>query len=248
MEDINVDKNQQKSREITDNLESKIEINDDKDEVESAVEIVNKFKNLLKTAEILGQILKNHYGTLTRKKKIETIKDIFDAPLRLQGALFEEINKDPDALVRDIENFILNKNSKLSREKIKNFSRKLCFRILGLISTGLIMRSALYVGSEDLKEEISETVENNYTNAYRLIEVATQLTQPGSINIEKIFKLSKDLKENSFSFTILQSLGFYHIHMFHTEIELKQQLSQALKIDIATSRRIDLKSKDSKLH
>lgn len=98
-----------------------------------------------------------------------------------------------------------------------------------------------------LSDDISALVGSNPNYAYRLIGAATRLIQPGQLPHDEIRKLAKDLKDNHFAFTILQSLAVYHLHLFHTRDKDKQKLCAQLKIKMATSRAIDLKTRRTKL-
>ncbi|ABA87554.1 hypothetical protein Pcar_0294 [Syntrophotalea carbinolica DSM 2380] len=257
MEDTDVDQNQKKSRGLVDEIELHDEENDEEDidggkeseadDVDDVVEIVNRYKRLTKTAEILGQILKNYYGSIKRDRKIELIKEVFDGPLRMQGSLYKDMLNDPGPLVKEIESFIDFKGKNLDKDKKRIIAKKICFRILGLVSTSLIHQTAIYVCSDDLKEEIGQAVKSSKTIAYRLLEAAVDLSTPGFVNAEKLSNLSKTLSNNPFAFTMLQTLVLYHLHMFHTDFRVRQKLCQSLKIEMSTSRHIDVNSKDRKI-
>jgi hypothetical protein len=69
----------------------------------------------------------------------------------------------------------------------------------------------------------------------------------GEIPIDEIRVLADDLKANIFAYSILQSLGAFHIHLFYTGDAEKQQLCEHLKISMAKSRALDLKTSKAKL-
>ena len=61
-------------------------------------------------------------------------------------------------------------------------------------------------------------------------------------------KLAKDLEENPYAFAILQTLGFYHMYLFHTDEPQKQSLSHALKISFSTAKTIEVKRQSRTLN
>lgn len=97
---IDIDRNQEEMRKLRDDLEKAtddaesieaehtepIEAGDDTapiNDTREQVEFVGKIYLLMKTAEILGQILKNYYGSLERPIKAALLREVFDGPLRL---------------------------------------------------------------------------------------------------------------------------------------------------------------------
>ncbi|MGZ5551719.1 MAG: STAND family AAA ATPase, partial [Nitrososphaeraceae archaeon] len=244
-----VDKNQEDSRKIKDDIETNghHDKEDGDDKVEEQVSFTHKLNLLLRTAEILGQILKNYYGSLERSVKKELINEIFNGPLRFLGTLFESITHDPLQLVKELGNAIGREHPHLHQDKKEEIAKKFIFYILGFLGTDLILRTAQLVSSRNLQEDISTVVQNEPTNAYKLIEAATHLSQPGYLPLEEIRKFASDLKDNNFAFKILQSLGVYHLYQYHMRETDKQKLCSYLDIEITKSHQIDHQTKHSKL-
>jgi predicted phosphodiesterase/GTPase SAR1 family protein len=243
-----IDKNQENSRKIKDEIEANGH-SDKEDSCESGDQFsfIYKLNLLLRTAEILGQILKNYYGSLERGVKKELINEIFNGPLRLLGTLFESIAHDPSQFVKEVENAIGRERPHLLSEKKEEIAKKFTFHILGILGTGLILRTAQFVSLKNLQEDVSMVVKNNPTNAYKLLEAATYLSHPGHLPLEEIRKFASSLKNNNFAFKILQSLGVYHLYQYHMRETDKQKLCSYLDIEITQSHKIDFQASDRKL-
>ena len=243
-----VDVNQEESRKIKDEFENNHHQNDDETEkLEEPNSFVSKMNLLLRTAEILGQILKNYYGSLERDVKNDLIDEIFNSPLRFLGSLLASITFDPLVFVKEIESAIVREHPDLDSDKREEMARRFTFHILGIMGTGLILRTAEFVGSNKLQEDISTVVQKNKTNAYKLIEIATYLSKPGPLPLDEIRKLAAELKDNSFAFKILQSLGYNHLYQYHMRETEKQRLCSYLDITITKSHKIDFQTKHRKL-
>ena len=243
-----VDKNQEDSRTIKDEIETNGHQNkEDSGEAEDQLSFSYKLNLLLRTAEILGQILKNYYGSLGRSAKKELINEIFNGSLRLLGTLFESITNDPLQIVKELEAAIGREHPHLPSEKKEEIAKKFTFHILGILSTGLILRTAQFVSSKNLQEDISTVVQNEPTNAYKLLEAATHLSQPGHLPLQEIRKFAADLKDNNFAFKILQSLGVYHLYQYHMREIDKQKLCSYLDIEITKAHEIDFQTNQRKL-
>jgi hypothetical protein len=243
IDEINVEKNQEEQRKLVDKLENE---EDEQLDSDDTLDVIKKFNLMLKTNEILGLITKDYYGSIEREKKEEYLRVIFNSSLRMLKKMFDEILNDPELFVNDMEKAI-SEHSGEPRSEIKKYSKKMSFDIIGMISTGMIARAAKYVCSESLKEEIDSVVIENGNNAFMLIGAATRLLQPGNLPFSDLAKLAKHLKPNIFSFTVLQTLIAYYLHMFHTTDKEKQKLCKIANITMADARTISLSGQKGRL-
>lgn len=209
--------------------------------------LFGKLNLLLKTSEILGQIVKNYYGSIERARKEELIAKVIFGPLRLLRFFFQLVADDPDAFVLEMEKIIDAQYTKLDATEKRKVARQVAFQILGLISTGAVIRTAEWIGSERLEEDIAKVVGDNPTVAFKLVEAGTHLLLPRDLALDKIRKFAEELEHNPFAFGILQSMALRHLHLFHIKTEDRQRLCQMLKIEFASSRGINLKTKNTKM-
>ncbi|BCM25720.1 STAND family AAA ATPase [Methyloradius palustris] len=239
----NVHLNQMQLREMQDTNEQ----HDYEDSDTNDLKFIGKINLMLRTAEILGQILKNYYGSLEKTVKSDLLHQVVSGPLRLIRGIIEIMTEDPEALVKSIEGLIDDPEEKLDAARKKEAARKFAFRLLGLVSTNFIIKSAQNINTESLEEDLDAYVKKDPTNAKKLLYAATKLTQAGKIPMDTIRKLSEDLQPNAFAFTILQSLGVFHLYLFHTSFEEKQNLCKYLKISMDSSLSIDLLHSKTKM-
>lgn len=246
--DIDVNKSQEDQRRIADEangIEEKMD--DESEDKPDGTTIAKKLNSLIKTAEILGQITKNYYGTIERKKKESYICAVFNGSLRMLKCLFDEILKDPISFSKNIEQKIKEKSQKLDSTETERLAKQTAFDIIGLVCTGVIARTAQFVNSEKLEEDLSSVIHNNNNTSYRLIGAAIYLMKPGRIPFDELKSLSSQLSDNKFAFKILQSLVVYHLHMFHTKDSDKQKLCSYTKITMEEARNIDFKTSKKKM-
>lgn len=234
IESPDVDKNQSEVREISDQIEER-ERSVAEADVYDDLSFTAKWNLLHKTAEILGLILKNYYGSLERTQKQEMIKEVFDAPLRAMTLWLEEVAFDINGFVREIS-VDASIGKMVADEVAERQLKKRIFNIMGMVATGVVASAGSFVSTEKLREDIGSVVSVCPTNSYRLIEVASRLLRPGSIPMQQIKILAADLEKNPYAFGVLQSLGFMHMYMYHTDEKQKQALSQVLNISISAKR------------
>lgn len=213
---------------------------------EGGLSLVSKLALLFKTIEILGQILKNQYATISNPEKEKMLDQIFKGPLRALKDFFDFMAGNGEGLVSEIERFIADHDSILTDEKRKQLARDAVFWLVGAVSFGCIHKTAASVGSEYLKVSISAVVASNNTDAYRLIELAVKLEAQGNIPYPLIKDLSMRTEGNAFSRHILKMMVLNYLYMFNTNIIDKQKLCAELGIPMARQRIIDLKTKNSK--
>jgi len=257
IKDLDVQSNQEKQKQLADNFESSRndgenesrvwqEERGEPDKLDVAT-VSSKINLTIKTSEILGSIIKNYYGSINKSRKKQYLSNIFDGSLRSLGALFSEIIDQPEGLISEVERALKEKRPDIPESEVRDQSKKFIFQFIGMICTSFVARTGQLVSTEKIREEITAVVRENGNNAYRLVGVASCLTQPGNIPFDDLEKLSKDLKNNSLAFTILKSLIYYHLHMFHTGDREKQRLAAIAHISIHQSRVIDQVSKKSKM-
>jgi hypothetical protein len=244
--EIDVDENQSKIRQLRDAQDLEDE-NESEDDESTDLDIFNELHLSLKTAEILGQIVKNYYGSLDRPMKQELIKEVFDTPLRFLKFIFELMHSDSGAFVTELEKIITKKNPEMVALNRRQVARNVAFNLIGQICTGMLFRSAANISSEKLNDDILEVVNNNSSSAYELLAIGTRFISPKNLPLDKIRKLALELKPNPLAFGILQSMGAIHIHQFHLKIEDRQKLCQFLGIDIDSSQVIEYRTKETKI-
>lgn len=233
-----VEKNQSEVRSYQDSIvQDDTEI--DADEY-GALSFNSKWNLLHKTAEILGLILKNHYGSLERSQKKEMIEEVFDGPLRAFRLWLEVVSDRLPKILLELKTHERAQNRNVPDDQIEKRVKRHLFNLLGLVATGTIASAAGFVAAEKLREDIAIVVSKNPTNAYRLISAATRLLKPGTVPVESIRKLAEDLDKNPYAFGVLQSLAYVHMYMFHTEEQQKQALCSALKISFRAAKAIEI--------
>lgn len=238
-----VDNNQTEIREMRDRESDTGVDHDDESSARDALSIASKWNLLHKTAEILGLILKNYYGSLERPEKQEMIREVFDAPLRALRLLLEEIAGDMPSFVNELKLQELSRNRSMTSEEAERKVKRKVFNILGWVATG-VASAGNFISSDKLREDISTVVNSTPTNAYRLIEAASRLLRPGPLPLEHVKALASTLENNHYAFGVLQSLGLFHMYMFHTDEPQKQTLCSALKISFEKVKEIGVKKSE----
>lgn len=217
------------------------------EELENELSLIAKMTMLFKSAEILGQILKDQYPKILRSKKCELIQDLFNGPLRTLSYLYKFIGHEPDALVSEIEGAINKKGDVISDEDRKLLAKKLAAHLVQLISCSFIMKAARSVSSDSLSDEIYSVVKNK-TTAFKLIELAIFLDSPKALPRQKLEDLYEDNKKDLIVEQVIQLMVVNRLYLFHTsESDMNWLKNKTFKLDINIQHKINYQEKNRKL-
>lgn len=197
---------------------------------------------LFKTSEILGQILKNRYGSLSKEFKNELLKTLFDAPLRAINFFVDIVNNIPESLLSEISDRIQSKVPSVDKEKSHETAKKFIFSVVGNVADAFLSRQGEIIGSPKLKDSIEDVANKNDGVTYKLVSISAQLSYPNHAPIAQIKKISKDLESNYFGYKILQGLAARHMYMYSLPLTERQELASAVSIDVHNQRGIELRS------
>lgn len=153
-----VEKERQKARENRDSVDKRD--NYDPEEKEDLHREVNDIYRILKNNEILGQILRNKYGSLGKNRLKEIIEIITEGGLRIVKFFLI----DPEQ-INSFAQFIHQKDPEIDIEKIRVEVQALIF-MLTVISLKSV---AVAINKPEIRDLVEEVVRNKSTPAYDLV-------------------------------------------------------------------------------
>ena len=151
-------------------------------------EVVNDCYRVLKNNEILGQILRNKYGTMPRERIEEIVEVISDSGLRVVNLVL----KDSDQ-ISDLARYVNAKNPGSDLEEIKRALEGISF----LWTMGNVERIVQSVNVPELRRSIGEVVERAATPAYDLVGYFTLLDSAPTLGDQEKGELARLLKKHS---------------------------------------------------
>lgn len=232
--------------ESTKSSRAKIRENQDKataarrDAENTETDVFSAITRLFRAMEILGQFLKNHYGTTKNPVKDELIDKLLQSALRGLHGITHVLIEDTDALASHIERILAERRPDVPSDVRKTQAKRIVFDIVGMITFGFVQKAATAVGSPYLKENLQSVVEKNNTLGYSLIEMSYLFDLPGTIPFTKLKQLSKSVEKNVFSRALLRSMALRHLHLFKVSYKEKQKLCEEL--DITLSKQLALQN------
>ena len=166
---------------------------------------------MFRAVDLIGQVLKSYYGSIRNADKVQMLEAAIDGPLRGLAALFEVINVDPEALLRDLELVFEKQHKKLSVSERQTLARQAAFNFLALMSTAFVSKAARAVGAAELLTITREVTDRSPSTARKLMEMAIRLESSGELPIKAVETMAGDLERKPVALRVLQALVIKHM-------------------------------------
>ena len=199
-------------RDSRDELEDRSELGDKDDE--EPVDAVNDVYRIMKNNEILGQILRNKYGSLKRGKVVEIVETIADGGLRLVPLFFGSQKE-----MNDLATFIHKKSPNFSLDEIKQALRFLSF----FWTMHNVERTVGALSKPEIRSLVEEVVTQRNTPAYDLIGYFLRLDTIDEFTDKDRVKLKSLLHKHRYLFfervVSIRTQRYLDTHRVHTPVE-----------------------------
>jgi len=187
---------------------------------------------LFKTTEILGQVLKNQYAKIPRTRKGDLLEELFNGPLRALKDFYEFFEKNPEALVAEIDAVIQRKGKEEKVDEQKVIAKQVVAGIIQLVTFGFVYRASQSASSESLLEDVHSVVKKNGTPAFKIIEICILLDSQKAIPRHKLKHLHKEVEKDLVASRLMQIMILNRLYMFKTTEQDMQWLKDELDIDL----------------
>lgn len=212
----------------------------------SAMDVAAKLNDAFKTIEILGQILRNYYGSIEATEKYFLAEESYMVGLRTLNSFLSVINENINNLANKIQKAIEQEEGNHNKSDIQKKTGKLLFNLCCAISYHTIIKVSESVGSKDLYSTYQKISEQHKSVAVRLIEVSIKLDQSRSLPFNDIKALKEYASDNIIAMSLLKVLVINHLYMFDTDRIEKQRICSLLDIPMGKQIAIDLISTQKK--
>ncbi|QNK89871.1 metallophosphoesterase [Sporosarcina sp. resist] len=209
-----------------------IEVQDDIFEFDDETEfdIVANLNWSMKTIDIMGQILKNYYGSTKKDQKIQMGEELYNLSLRSLSAFLTTFVENQDAILLDLER-IINKNEVSDKAKIKDLARNFIFGLTSTISGFFIKKVSNSVGTTDLQPIFDEIQKIIPTTPVKLIDISIKLDHAYVIPFKEIEDLLDEIGDNPMVKYILRRIVVNHLYMFPVNYRDRQKVVEILSLN-----------------
>ncbi|EWG09311.1 metallophosphoesterase [Cytobacillus firmus] len=199
---------------------------------ETGIEIANEINKAFKMIEIIGQILKNYYGSKKASEKMELCYEAFSVALRLNNMIIHTLKEDQDSLIRYITAIIKDNGLENDDEKIEKNAKRILYTMATAITYSTMERVSLFLGTSNLDEIFKHVVDEAipYTSS-RLINTAIKLEHYEKFPFEEVASFYKQLKDNKIAKDLLRNMVGKYLYMFETDYKERQQICTSVQIE-----------------
>ncbi len=245
LEDRDVTVERQKTLEVRDRNEPRkaddgnklLEQDYDIDEEIKVPAITEHIAMSIKTIEILGQILRNYYGSLKADVKLELAEETYMIALRAIRNSYTSLMNNLDGLVKHISNILQDLGITKEKER-ENIANRLCFLWFVLIPDVYIQQVTKAVANKNLSGTFSDVLERHQTPGVRMIDLAIKMASNRSFPIDDAHGLAKDIRGDALASHILKCLVLEHLYFFPRPFNERQSICKRLDIPMEDQKKL----------
>ena len=203
-------------------------------EAEPMVRLMIAFKSM----QIVGQILKNFYGSIEGDRKAEIAKECYQLGLRSLREVFELIEEHREDFLQVVVEELRSEHPHEPREELVKRASKTIAGMAHVISYGFVRRISHSVGHYELALTYRRVLEEEGSVAVALVDASIKLDHNVDFPEREILRLGEQLEDNLFAVSLLRHLVVNHFYMFPIGTAVKQRVCQKLGIPISQAKPI----------
>lgn len=208
------------------------------------IDISAKLNLAVKTIEIIGQILRNFYGSIKGVQKKQLCEEGYNIGLRSISFLFSTIDDSTETLVEKIIKDSIKENGDThyleDEDNVKTLARKLIFDLCTMFTFGFIVNVSSSLGTQNLNATFRKILEEDPTVGKELIDIAIKLDHYHDLPISNIEILYNKLRKtnNFLGIGLLKQFVLRYLYLFEVSHSEKQRICSILGISLKSQRRI----------
>lgn len=237
-EQINIEENRNKRRELRDRIAKSAESGTRHEDREFAysdnLPDADKFNLAYRHIELLGQVIRNFPGSLPGEEKLDILTSCYSLGLRLLGTVFKLLESSVEQYRTTLVETIRNargigdsvEESTHNIERIKALADWLIALLSRICAIVILHKVASNVGVADLEQAYSETLERvGRSNATELINIIIEMEHSPEFPLAHVLGLSKRLAKNPFVHAILGDFVSGHLSVYDAGRRVRQAMA-----------------------
>lgn len=211
---------------------------EEKQELSVVDKTFSEINTSIRLTEIIGQILRNRHGSLTKDQLKDLTLAAYESGLKFLSCFINETESNQDHIINIIQDLI-RKNASKSNEQITKLARDFFLFICYTIIYSVLNKIKDSIGTNKLMPVFEEiTVENIESPAIQLLQIAIYLEFKKEIPKREIDQFYSRYKNDQIIVRLLQEIVIQHLYLNHIDHAERQWLSNKLGLPIETQRRI----------
>ena len=210
-----------------------------------APDIFYKINTTFKGIEIIGQIIRNRHGSLSRDKLVELADQAYGVGLRFLDYFLNISDIAKEEVVNVIQR-TLEENPSITNQELEDEAQSIFLFITYGAIFGVLRKISLAIGSKEAEQVYKIIEQTSPTPAVKLINQSIYMQFSKNMDIDQIRKLNEILMKNPTCLRILKEIVIQHIYMFPIEISDKQRIAEILQIPVERQFKIGMRKQFKK--
>ena len=198
-----------------------------------------------KMMQLIGQILKNYWGSLNAKTRMQLGEATYLTGLRALNSFFIALSENNEYIVDTIQEFIKKEGVEEDNE-VEKIAKNILFRFSSELSYGFIKKISGVIGYEKLSETFKDILVDNNTVAVNIVDTSIKLDFYREFPYDEMRELLKRVDKNILPRVLLKSLVVNYLYMFETSYKDKARICDLVDISIKSQIIIDKTSSNKK--
>jgi len=243
LKDKDVDAERRKSLEKRDEVEPPEDAEVGLDEVRYDIEeeikdpdSIEHFIMSIKVIRLLGQILRNYYGSLKAEPKLMLAEEAYLLSFRAIHRFHSKLAADTEELSSHLAKLVLNKD--WDEDRKLRWARRALFSVSVFIPDIYIHEVARAVATKNLGETFEQVRIKLATPGAKLIDIAIKIACQQSFPIEEAVSLAADVKSDLIASLLLKGAVMHHLYLFPRTESERQAICDRLGIPVEERKRL----------
>lgn len=209
-------------------------------EWEDSRQLMREINTSLRMVEIMGQIIRNRYGSLTRDQLGELSGEAFDSGLRFLSFVLGSTDLAKEHVVRYLSEQLREHQPegtyREDRKRAERDARRLFLGYCYSVIYGFLRKMAHSLGNERLTAILRELRDERGTPSAKLVSVIAALEFEEDIPYKDMEQLLNSLDGNPIAERMLKQAAIQHCYLHEIEYTDRQWLADKMRIPIEKQR------------
>ena len=205
-------------------------------------ESIEHFVMSFLTIQVLGQILRNYYGSLKGNIKIDLGEEAYLMGLRATNRFYKKLIGSKEYLVKSISNILVREHI-VAKDHAERAARHIIFFCCIFIPELYISHISQSLSNDKLADTFDDIIRRHDNIGFGIINLAIRMDCHGAFPLDEAVSLLKRIGNNILPSTILKDLVVQHLYLFPRSESERQSICDKLRIPRRVRKQIFLAQK-----
>ncbi|MCC2546449.1 AAA family ATPase [Hymenobacter sp. BT175] len=189
---------------------------------ESQAAYMERIGIAMKTMQILGQLLRNHIGTLEGDVKAMLVNECVGIGLRSLNSMIQSLEPHSEDFVRAMAILFKEENPDLTLHNATNQAIESLFQIMHNNTYSVIKRISIAIGSPKLTRLYDRLFQESQSPMLKLTHAALHFDNAATFPVNTLASTYEVVKDIPLGLNVLKALTYQHFYTFHVPEKTKQ--------------------------